>query len=296
MMRRSTKIKIIAVAAILATCMIGVWAVTRAEDTTRVTVDTTDTTDTIDPTVDTTEIAEVTEVTQTVSSSLAKVSTTPEPIKPVQAKPTTEEGKYQNERNAESTNNTIADTVSDTEYLNAVGDVGTGVPTEDVEANGTTDESDDGTSESDAGDSGAVETVEQDYVDDVEDIAEPEMTEETAEEVVEEVYQEPEGAQEESTDAGWVYYSTCHITHYCGCPICTGPWYGSATASGAWPQAFYTVATGSDIPFGTEIMINGQVYVVQDRGVGNGAVDIYVGDHQLALDMGEYWADVYVKW
>lgn len=100
----------------------------------------------------------------------------------------------------------------------------------------------------------------------------------------------------EEPQSEWTYYGNCRITHYCDCPECTGPWYGSATASGAWPSAFYTVASGDDLPFGTEIMINDQVYVVQDRGVGNGQIDIFVGDHQLALDMGMYFADVYVRW
>jgi len=101
---------------------------------------------------------------------------------------------------------------------------------------------------------------------------------------------------EEASESEWTYYGNCRITHYCDCQECTGQWYGSATASGEWPTAFYTVASGDDLPFGTEVMINGQVYVVQDRGVGNGQIDIFVGDHQLALDMGMYFADVYVKW
>ena len=108
---------------------------------------------------------------------------------------------------------------------------------------------------------------------------------------------EPEPVVEEpAPEPEWTYYGNCRITHYCDCLECTGPWYGSATASGAWPTAFYTVASGDDLPFGTEIMINDQVYVVQDRGVGNGQIDIFVGDHQLALDMGMYFADVYVRW
>ena len=106
--------------------------------------------------------------------------------------------------------------------------------------------------------------------------------------VPEEVYEEPVSE--------WTYYGNCRITHYCDCPECTGPWYGSATASGAWPSAFYTVASGDDLPFGTKVMINGQVYVVQDRGVGCGQIDIYVGDHQTALNMGMYYTDVYVRW
>lgn len=131
--------------------------------------------------------------------------------------------------------------------------------------------------------SGGDEDAEQDAVADV-----------GQDEVVTDPEPEPEPAVEEPQPE-WSYYGSCRITHYCDCPICTGPWYGSATASGAWPSAFYTVASGEDLPFGTEVLINGQVYVVQDRGVGCGQIDIFVGDHQLALDMGEYYADVYVR-
>lgn len=135
------------------------------------------------------------------------------------------------------------------------------------------------------GDSGTSETAEQ-YSDN--DEWTPEM-----DSVAEDPVQESEAEEPESE---WTYYGNCRITHYCDCPECTGPWYGSATASGAWPSAFYTVASGEDLPFGTEVLINDQVYVVQDRGVGCGQIDIFVGDHQLAMDMGMYYIDVYVRW
>ena len=53
------------------------------------------------------------------------------------------------------------------------------------------------------------------------------------------------------------------------------------------------VAMSSHYPFGTQIMINGTMYTVEDRG-GSGIennihrVDIYVPDHQQALRMGRY--------
>lgn len=166
-----------------------------------------------------------------------------------------------------------------------------------------------GDSEPVGGDSAPTEGSEPEYAADEYTVPEQEIpVEEPVEEIpapeestiVEEPAPEPEPVVEEPVveepQSEWTYYGNCRITHYCDCPECTGPWYGSATASGAWPSAFYTVASGDDIPFGTEIMINDQVYVVQDRGVGNGQIDIFVGDHQLALDMGMYYADVYVRW
>lgn len=49
-------------------------------------------------------------------------------------------------------------------------------------------------------------------------------------------------------------------------------------------------------PFGTVLVINGEVYTVEDRG-GSGIendiarVDIYVEDHKQALRLGRYWAE-----
>ena len=118
-------------------------------------------------------------------------------------------------------------------------------------------------------------------------------------EIPDEALEEDGGASREDSGeevSSWIYYGNCHITHYCDCLECTGPWYGSPTASGAWPSAFWTVAAGEDLPFGTEVLIGEAVYVVEDRGVDSGEIDIFVGDHQLALDMGEYWTEVYVRW
>ena len=56
------------------------------------------------------------------------------------------------------------------------------------------------------------------------------------------------------------------------------------------------VAMSSYYPFGTVLVINGEVYTVEDRG-GSGIendiarVDIYVEDHKQALRLGRYWAE-----
>lgn len=88
------------------------------------------------------------------------------------------------------------------------------------------------------------------------------------------------------------YFGNCRITHYCSCSQCCGKW-GNATASGVPPTTGRTVANGS-LPFGTRVLINGQEYVVEDRGVGSDQFDIYVGSHQEALDRGLYYTEVYV--
>ena len=105
---------------------------------------------------------------------------------------------------------------------------------------------------------------------------------------------EPESDNEADEEVEWEYYGNCRITFYCHCEICNGT-AGNPTASGAYPTAWYTVASGPDIPFGTEVMIGGNVYVVEDRGVDCGQFDIFVPDHQTALECGLYYEDVFVR-
>lgn len=50
----------------------------------------------------------------------------------------------------------------------------------------------------------------------------------------------------------------------------------------------------ADLPFGTKVEINGQIYTVEDRGVPSGCVDIYVDSHSEALNSGMYYAEVRV--
>ena len=47
------------------------------------------------------------------------------------------------------------------------------------------------------------------------------------------------------------------------------------------------------VPFGTRLLINGCVYVVEDRGTPYGHVDIFYNTHEEALANGSYYTDVY---
>lgn len=113
-------------------------------------------------------------------------------------------------------------------------------------------------------------------------------------------YSESDGIEyddaEGSVDGGWSFYGTAFITHYCPCEICCGAYSSGYSASGTWATEGRTVAAGYSIPFGTEVMINGNVYIVEDRGVDDGCFDIFVSDHQRALDMGAYYTEVYIRW
>lgn len=90
------------------------------------------------------------------------------------------------------------------------------------------------------------------------------------------------------------YLGQFKLTAYCSCPICCGIWSGGPTASGVMPTSNHTVAMAG-VPFGTELIINGQVYTVEDRGTPYGHVDIYMNGHQEALQFGVQYAEVYEK-
>lgn len=92
-----------------------------------------------------------------------------------------------------------------------------------------------------------------------------------------------------SDDSQGKYLGRFRLTGYCNCALCHGQGY---TASGTVPQAGRTVAMNG-IPFGTKLLINGGVYVVEDRGVPYGNVDIYHDTHDQALSFGVGYAEVY---
>ena len=100
--------------------------------------------------------------------------------------------------------------------------------------------------------------------------------------------------EEPETTSSYQFYGTCFITHYCPCPICRGVYSSGYTANGSLATPNWTVATGEDIPFGTLLSIDGQIYQVQDRGVWPGYVDIFCATHQQASALGSYYADVYI--
>ena len=108
------------------------------------------------------------------------------------------------------------------------------------------------------------------------------------EESYEEVY---ESYQETSSSGQGIYLGNFKLTAYCNCASCCGT-AGNATASGTMPSAGRTVAMGG-IDFGTQLMINGSVYTVEDRGTPYGHVDIFFNSHSEALSFGLQYADVY---
>lgn len=128
---------------------------------------------------------------------------------------------------------------------------------------------------------------------------EEEYTEETEEDYEEESYEaesyeSTEDYEENSDNSGageGTYLGNFTLTAYCNCAQCCGT-AGNLTASGTVPTAGRTIAMAG-VPFGTQLLINGNVYTVEDLGTPYGHVDIYFNSHSEALSFGLQSADVY---
>lgn len=104
----------------------------------------------------------------------------------------------------------------------------------------------------------------------------------------------PNGVVTASNSQG-TYLGKYLVTAYCPCAICCGKTDG-ITASGKPARANHTIAADSRFAFGTQIIIKGKVYTVEDRGgaiVGN-HIDMYFDSHAEARAWGNPTLDVYL--
>lgn len=85
------------------------------------------------------------------------------------------------------------------------------------------------------------------------------------------------------------------VTAYCACMRCCGKTNG-ITASGTQATANRTIAAPSTFAFGTQVVINGRTYVVEDRGgaIQGNRIDVYMNTHSEALAWGVRYLDVEV--
>jgi Uncharacterized protein conserved in bacteria len=84
------------------------------------------------------------------------------------------------------------------------------------------------------------------------------------------------------------------ITYYCPCEKCCGKTDG-VTASGTQASAGRTVAADGRFAFGTKIYIDGiGERVVEDRGgsIKGNRIDVFVDNHEKALELGKHTAQV----
>ena len=75
------------------------------------------------------------------------------------------------------------------------------------------------------------------------------------------------------------------LTAYCGCSRCCGKSNGK-TATGVKAKANHTIAVDpKTIPYGTEVLIDGQKYVAEDCGsaVKGKHIDIFFSTHKEAV-------------
>ena len=86
------------------------------------------------------------------------------------------------------------------------------------------------------------------------------------------------------------YLGKFSISHYCSCPICTNSPKGSRTATGHIPREGRTVAVDPKlIPLHSTLYVEGLgTFVAEDVGgaVKGKHLDIYISDHQKALNLG----------
>lgn len=90
------------------------------------------------------------------------------------------------------------------------------------------------------------------------------------------------------------YEVTIEVSYYCSCSDCCGVETG-ITASGTYATEGRTIALPTDIPFGTQIEIEDNIYTNEDTGSfikytdeGYMRVDIYLNSHEKALEYGRY--------
>ena len=110
---------------------------------------------------------------------------------------------------------------------------------------------------------------------------------------------EPESEPEPEPEPELVSLGEFTIFHFCKCFTCTQSGNG-ITASGTVAEEGRTIAADWNvIPPGTEVVINGHRYVVEDRGGGikGNKIDIFVDGenaHARAYALGKYTTEVFV--
>ena len=93
-------------------------------------------------------------------------------------------------------------------------------------------------------------------------------------------------------ETAWQQAGEFTICHYCSCPLCCGKRDG-ITSSGTVAEMGRTVAVDPDvIPLGSEVLLNGVVYVAEDTGVHGRVIDVYIDRHEQAKSMGSYTTNV----
>lgn len=95
-----------------------------------------------------------------------------------------------------------------------------------------------------------------------------------------------------------IYLGKFKITHYCACKKCCGENAQGITASGKRVEEGKTIAVDKKvIKMGSKVLIDGYgEYEAQDTGsaIKGNIIDVYVADHNQALQMGVVYKNVYL--
>lgn len=113
-------------------------------------------------------------------------------------------------------------------------------------------------------------------------------------------------AEDYSSVADLQLIGTFTATAYCPCVECCGIWsaehpsrdadYVQRTSSGTIPEEGRTISADWDVlPKGSEVVINGHPYIVEDTGsaVKGNHVDIFFESHEAACEFGIQQVEVY---
>lgn len=145
-------------------------------------------------------------------------------------------------------------------------------------------------------------------------LAAPEPNEPTEEKVVEDVAEGsaevaafepyiPSGADQIPAVSYAYLGQEFTVTHYCGCSTCCGQWSSGSESEaygckGVKLTPYYSIAADPDvIPYGTIVHDqDGNAYEVVDTGsaIKGNKIDLFVGDHQEALNLGV--KTIYLYW
>lgn len=112
------------------------------------------------------------------------------------------------------------------------------------------------------------------------------------------VENEPVQIVAEEPEEEWVSLGVMKITAYDGGACCCGKYANGYTASGTVATAGRTIGVNPRIiPYGTEVMIDGHVYVAEDTGGSSKQrnIDIFYNTHEEALAQGVLKREVFVK-
>ena len=87
------------------------------------------------------------------------------------------------------------------------------------------------------------------------------------------------------------------ITHYCACSKCCGK-SDAITATGTVATEGRTIAVDpSVIPYGTQIIIDGHIYIAEDCGgaIKGKKIDIFCESHEEAISRGRIEREIFIK-